>query len=319
LSDKILAVRDYNLDIVLGKKETVRALSGINFSLERGQTLGLIGETGCGKTLTAKSVISLLPKIMKPSGEIVLDGTNLLNCTESELVTIRRRKIGYIPQNAMNSLDPLFSVRDQMYEVIGGEIKEKSVKEEKCRTALRNVELDPDKVLRMRPFELSGGMLQRVLLAMALVRDPALIIADEITTALDVVTQIKILKLMRRLQEENGLSLLVITHDMRVASALCHEICVMYLGRIVEYSTSESLLNSPKHPYTQALLKAKPRIGATELVAIQGTVPGLGQMPTGCKFHPRCPYSFEMCPKVEPRLLLSNGTKVACHLYKEDP
>jgi peptide/nickel transport system ATP-binding protein len=319
LSDKILAVRDYNLDIVLDKKETVRALSGINFSLERGQTLGLIGETGCGKTLTAKSVISLLPKIMKPSGEIVLDGTNLLNCTESELVTIRRRKIGYIPQNAMNSLDPLFSVRDQMYEVIGSEVKEKSVKEEKCRTTLRNVELEPDKVLRMRPFELSGGMLQRVLLAMALVRDPALIIADEITTALDVVTQIKILKLMRRLQEENGLSLLVITHDMRVASALCHDICVMYLGRIVEYSTSESLLNSPKHPYTQALLKAKPRIGATELVAIQGTVPGLGQMPTGCKFHPRCPYSFEMCPKVEPRLLLSNGTKVACHLYKEDP
>jgi oligopeptide/dipeptide ABC transporter ATP-binding protein len=313
MSDHILSVENYSLDLTINGR-SIHILSDLSFQLDRGSTLGLIGETGCGKTLTAKSIVSLVPSSMRPSGKIILDNTNILQSTEKELSSIRRQKVGYIPQNAMNSLDPLFSIRQQMYEILGSEYS-KSEKEEKCTTTLKDVELDAKKVLGLRPFELSGGMIQRVLLALALVRNPKLIIADEITTALDLVTQIKILELMRKLQQEGDLSLLVITHDMKVARALCHEICVMYLGRIVEVSSARNMLQKPKHPYAQALIKARPGIGASEITAIPGNVSGLAQMPDGCKFHPRCAYSFEPCSKIEPQLQDVNETKVACHLY----
>ncbi|MCL5067282.1 MAG: ABC transporter ATP-binding protein, partial [Thaumarchaeota archaeon] len=259
MSTTVLSVKGLNLHIGRGAK-TLQVLHDIDLNVTQGETLGLIGETGCGKTMTSRSIIRLLPDTASVTGEVTFSGRNVLTCSKKELMDIRRNEIAMIPQNPMTSLDPMFSIRELMHEILTKKIS-KEERDAKSREALRSVELDPEQVLRSKPYELSGGMLQRVLIAMALVRNPKLIIADEVTTALDVTTQLKVLDLVKRLRAERNLSLIVVTHDMKVVNALCDYVSVMYLGRIVESGSVQDILKNPKHPYTQALLRATPAIG----------------------------------------------------------
>lgn len=313
MSNQILDVKNLNLDLYT-EDSTVRILNNITFAVKRGESLGLIGETGCGKTLTSRSIIGLLPKSMHVSGKMVFDGTDLSSSKSDEVKELRRRRIALVPQNAMTALDPLFSIRQLMYEILGRGMS-KEEKQSRCQEALKSVELDPDRVLRSRPYELSGGMAQRTLIAMALIRNPEMIIADEFTSAVDIETQTKLLALMNRLRKEKNLSIIVITHDMDVVRAMCDRICVMYLGRIVESSSVSEILNNPKHPYTQALLAAIPRVGGIAPRPITGTVPSITALASGCKYNPRCPYVMDICRKIEPQLMMSDKSLVACYLY----
>ncbi len=192
-----------------------------------------------------------MPGRSQLTGEIFFQGTDIIKIRESEMMGLRRSKIALIPQNPMTALDPLFTIRQQMYEIIGRGL-EKSEKEQACKEVLERVELDPQTVLRLKPYELSGGMLQRALIAMAVARKPSLIIADEITTALDILTQVKILSLLQRIHDQERISMIVVTHDVKVAQKLCENILVMYVGRIIERGSTSEMLRSPKHPYTGA-------------------------------------------------------------------
>jgi peptide/nickel transport system ATP-binding protein len=314
-SNQLLTVNRLNLDFFSTAK-TIRILTNVSLNVMKGESVGLMGETGCGKTLTTRSIIGLLPKTMKPSGEIMFDGKDLLNGTGSEILELRRRRIALVPQNAMTSIDPLFSIRQHMYEIIGSRVDKKE-KERRSKEALASVELDPERVLDAKSYELSGGMQQRAVIAMALVRDPELIIADEFTSALDVETQRKLLSLMNKLRRDRNLSMIVVTHDMAVASDLCDRVAVMYLGRVIEMGNVKDIVTNPKHPYTKALLLATPRVGGNSPTAIRGSVPNLGDMPDGCKFNPRCPYVMDICRKTEPTLISSEKSLVACHLFNE--
>lgn len=312
----ILSVRGLNLSISLNGIE-LNLLSGVTFNIQNGEVLGLIGETGCGKTLTTRAIIKILPARAKLAGQIFFEGNDITNVEESRMRALRRSKIALIPQNPMTALDPLFSVRQQMYEILGQDL-DKGAKERECRNVLSRVELEPDAVLDLKPYELSGGMLQRVLIAMAVARKPSLILADEITTALDILTQIKILSLLERIHQQEKISMIIVTHDVRVARRLCNKISVMYVGRIIESGTTSDLLTSPKHPYTQALLKSIPTVDRRELEPIAGVVPSMGNLPSGCKFRTRCPSEFDYCKEVEPSLLDVGNSKVACHLYSRE-
>ena len=312
---EIRALRTY----FASERGEVRAVDGVDLSLERGKTLGIVGESGCGKSVTALSVMGLVPQPPGriASGEIVLDGEDLLKAPERRLRDLRGDKLSMIFQEPMTSLNPAFPVGDQIAEALlrhkkisGKEAKDKAI------DMLRKVRI-PSPELRARdyPHQLSGGMRQRVMIAMALACNPQLLIADEPTTALDVTIQAQILDLMRALRAELGTAIILITHDLGVIAELADEVVVMYAGKVVERCAVERLFSEPQHPYTVGLLGSIPRLHLEQkrLSAIEGIVPDAAAFPRGCRFHPRCPFAVDQCRKEEPPLIaVKPGHSAAC-------
>jgi peptide/nickel transport system ATP-binding protein len=299
----------------------VRAVDGVSLGVDRGETLGVVGESGSGKTVAALTVMGLTRlSNATVSGRVLLDGADLLACPPGEMQRIRGKRIAMIFQDPLSSLHPFFKVGWQIVEAIRAH-EDVSRAEARVRAveALREVGIpSPERRVDSYPHELSGGMRQRAMIAMALVLDPDVLIADEPTTALDVTVQAQILDLVEALQEEHGTAVVLITHDLGVVAQLADRVAVMYAGRVVERGTLETLLDSPEHPYTWGLLQSIPRLDAPRrerLHPIAGLPPSLIHVPSGCPFHPRCPYAFDVCPEREPPLVDSQpGHAVACHL-----
>ncbi|MGH2457924.1 MAG: ABC transporter ATP-binding protein [Chloroflexota bacterium] len=304
----------------------VPAVDGIDLAIQRGRTVGLVGESGCGKSVTSLSIMRLVPppgKIVEGSA-IVLDGVNLLGLSQEKMYEVRGGRIAMIFQEPMTSLNPVFTVGDQIAEAI---LTHKKVGKGQAREEtiglLRQVGIpQPEDRYRAYPHELRGGMRQRVMIAMALSCQPELIIADEPTTALDVTIQAQILELLRSLTEERNTALLLITHDLGVIAEMAQEVAVMYAGKIVEQAEVATLFREPKHPYTQGLLASIPALDSDRSVrlnVIKGTVPNLVKLPPGCRFAPRCPFAMPVCREREPSLTAHGETRVACWLYENVP
>ncbi len=301
---------------------TVKAVDGISFSINRGETLGLVGESGCGKSVTALSIMRLIPhppgRIV--SGEIYSEGKNLLKYNEKEMRNIRGRKISMIFQEPMTSLDPVFTIGHEIMEAVRlhSSVNKKDAKNKTIET-LRIVGMpDAEKIIHNYPHELSGGMRQRAMIAMALCCNPTLLIADEPTTALDVTIQAQILRLINELKDEFGASVLLITHDLGVVAEMCDNVAVMYAGHIVEHTDVDTIFSNPLHPYTKGLNKSIPRLDVDmeRLETIKGLVPNLIDLPSGCPFHPRCSYCSAKCMKEMPVLKeAADNHLVKCHLY----
>jgi oligopeptide/dipeptide ABC transporter ATP-binding protein len=291
---------------------TVRAVDGVDFKIRRGGTLGLVGESGCGKSVTAHTIMRLIemPPGEIADGEIWFDGRDLLTLSADEMRDVRGNDIAMVFQEPMTSLNPVFTVGDQIAEAIT--LHQNVNGRQASKLAVESLKLvglsAPERRARQYPHELSGGMRQRVMIAMALSCNPKLLIADEPTTALDVTIQAQILELIKELQERTGTALLLITHDLGVVAETVQDIAVMYAGRIVETGAVEEVLLSPKHPYTQGLLNSIPseQKRGRQLSAIKGVVPNPFRMPPGCKFEPRCPYAWERC-QAEPELIEVGG------------
>ncbi|MGD0999972.1 MAG: ABC transporter ATP-binding protein [Candidatus Brocadiia bacterium] len=285
-----------------------RAVDGLSFEIAEGETLGLVGESGCGKSVTALSILRLVDRPGQiESGEILLRGRNLLGLSTREMCGVRGGQISMIFQEPMTSLNPVFTVGNQIIEAV--RLHQKKGAEEARGLAvdmLRRVGIpNPDQRVDEYPHQLSGGMKQRVMIAMALVCRPALLIADEPTTALDVTIQAEILDLLASLQRDLGMAILLITHNLGIVAGMAKRVLVMYAGRAAEYSPMEDLFENPRHPYTIALFKSIPRLDserAARLDAIQGQVPSPTHWPTGCRFHPRCPLAIDRCSQEQPPL-----------------
>jgi oligopeptide/dipeptide ABC transporter ATP-binding protein len=292
-----------------------------NLVLDREQSLGLVGETGCGKTVTSLAILGLIPYPGRiERGAILFDGEDLVRKSSEQMQAIRGSRISMIFQNPTSSLNPVFTIGDQIASVIGLH-QQVDTKEARRRTVemLSTVQLsDPEKTADAYPHELSGGMCQRAMIAMALACNPDLLIADEPTTALDVTIQAQILKLMKGLREKFKTSILLITHDLSVVAQTCDRVAVMYAGNKVEYGSVRDIFKDPKHPYTQGLLKAIPKVGMIQerLAGIEGTVPNMLGPPSGCRFHPRCAYARDNCSAERPRSIELGGEhSVSCVLY----
>jgi peptide/nickel transport system ATP-binding protein len=302
----------------------VQALDDVSFRIDREQIFGLVGETGCGKTVTSLSILRLLPDNAEIlNGEIILNGEDLLKKTEKEVRRLRGGGISMIFQDPASSLNPVFTIEHQLLRVIQEHSSTSySGAKQHAVKLLEEVGLpEPHRVLKLYPHELSGGMQQRVMLAAALSSEPDLLIADEPTSAIDVTIQAQILELLRQLKKEKGLSVLLITHNMGVIAETCDMVGVMYAGNIVETGSLRDVLKSPRHPYVRALLAAIPRpllLGKT-LPEIKGSVPSLLNPPSGCRFHPRCPYATTICTESSPSPKTITGIhQVSCYHPQED-
>ncbi|MBN2148800.1 MAG: ABC transporter ATP-binding protein [Anaerolineales bacterium] len=305
----------------------VKAVDGVDFTVQRGEVLGLVGESGCGKSVTSLSIMRLVGKPGKViEGEIIFDDRNLLTLSEAEMVHMRGNRISMIFQQPQTSLNPVFKVGDQVAEVL--RIHENLGKEEAWEKAVELLRLVgiPDAISKAHayPHEMSGGQAQRVMIAMALALSPQLLIADEPTTALDVTIQAQILDLMRELRSRIDTSVILITHDLGVVAELADRVAVMYAGRIVEQADVMTLFKKPLHPYTQGLMASIPVLGQVKdmLEVIPGTVPNLVDLPPGCRFAPRCrareQYQLEICTQLEPELLENEKKHLTrCWLYKD--
>jgi peptide/nickel transport system ATP-binding protein len=350
----------------------VKAIDSLELSLKKGEILGLVGESGCGKSVTALAIAGLLPANAEIiEGEVLIDGKNVLTMKKDEIQVMRLTEAAIVFQDPMTFLNPVLDIGTQISEIILSKpaifiekvvqnrlkeiekmtpaesarnsenlIHEKTRLEKALSTKklgrrdtkrlarlyaasiLLSVRLpEPEKVLKMFPFELSGGMRQRVMIAMALVRRPKLLLADEITTALDVTVQAQVLQLLKDLKREIDATVLLITHDLGVVAEACDRVAVMYAGNVVEVAEVNELFRNPLHPYTMGLLASVPRIDVptmSETISIKGSVPDLISPPSGCRFHPRCPKAFDKCPTQKPRLIeVSPGHLVSCFLYGE--
>ncbi len=299
----------------------VRAVEGARLSVDRGRTLGIVGESGSGKSVTALTVIGLtrFPNATI-SGEIEFDGMNLVTLPDKQMRSVRGKRIAMIFQDPLSSLHPLFKIGWQIVEAIRThEDVSKKAARRRAIDALREVGIpNPEKRIDNYPHELSGGMRQRVMIAMALVLKPDVLIADEPTTALDVTVQAQILDLIRKLKDEYQTAVVMITHDLGVIAEIADEVAVMYAGRVMERTSRETLFTVPELPYTWGLMRSIPRLDAPRpgrLDSISGLPPSLIRLPSGCPFHPRCPYVMDVCLKTEPELEQSEpGHLVACHL-----
>ncbi|NLN20985.1 MAG: ABC transporter ATP-binding protein [Syntrophomonadaceae bacterium] len=297
----------------------VRAVSGVSFKLAAGQTLGLVGESGCGKTVTALSLVGLVdPPGEVYAGEVLFGGQNLLELNKKQLREIRGQEIAFVFQDPLTSLNPVLSVGTQMIETILAHRKmSREMARQRAVELLGSVGLpDPEKMLHRYPFQLSGGMRQRVMIAMAFSLQPRILIADEPTTALDVTVQAQILNEMKRLKREFGTAIILITHDLGVVAELADIVAVMYAGSIVEMGSIADIFINPAHPYTQALLRSVPRLshGNIHLEPVKGQPPSLLNLPDRCAFLPRCPQSKPVCAVEKPQLQeVGSNHKVACH------
>jgi oligopeptide/dipeptide ABC transporter ATP-binding protein len=304
--DPVLEVRDLKTHFFL-RRGVVKAVDGVSFAVRRGEVLGLVGESGCGKTVTALSIMRLLPKggARIVGGQVLLSGEDILTRTQGEMREVRGRRISMILQDPQTSLNPVFTVGDQLREAIvrrtggrAGDVMREAI------DALRHVEIAaPEQRLGQYPHQMSGGMKQRVVGAIAMSGRPEVLIADEPTTALDVTIQLQYLKLLKRLQQETGMAILFITHDFGVVARLCNRVAVMYAGRIVECGPVEQVFERPSHPYTQALIASVPTMtgGTGRLATIEGQPPSLTDLPVGCRFAPRCAYAEPRCADAYPR------------------
>jgi oligopeptide/dipeptide ABC transporter ATP-binding protein len=303
----------------------VKALDGIDLEIYKGETIGLVGETGCGKSVTALSIIRLIqwPPGRIDEGSVTFDGKDLLKLPSHEMRKIRGNKISMIFQEPMNAFNPVYNIGDQIAEVI--RLHQKKNKKEAWQQAVEMLKFTgvpaPERVAKSYPHELSGGMLQRAMISMALACQPALLIADEPTTALDVTIEAQILDLMRGLKSRTGASILLITHDMGIIAQMCDRVGIMYAGNIVELADVETIFHKPSHPYTNGLICAIPTTALKRqcrLETIPGSVPNLIKPPTGCRFHPRCAKAMDICKKEKPGVYkLGEGHYVSCFLYAE--
>lgn len=312
----LLSVRDLRVSFLTDEGE-VRAVDGVSFEIQRGETLALVGESGCGKSVTALALTRLVPTPpgQYRGGQVLLDGQDVLTMDKRQLRDVRGARVAYIFQEPATSLNPVFRVGFQIKEALRLHRPELATDEEVVKL-LELVGL-PDATQRARayPHQLSGGQQQRVMIAMALACHPALLVADEPTTALDVTIQKQILELLRELKQKLQMSILLITHNLGIVGDLADRVAVMYAGRIVEQGPAQALLTQPLHPYTQALLKSLPRLGVRRerLASIPGTVPNPARLPAGCKFHPRCPIAQTECrADPEPALLDRGNRHVRC-------
>jgi oligopeptide/dipeptide ABC transporter ATP-binding protein len=310
----VLAVE--RLGVAIGP---ARVVDGVSFALDAGEILALVGESGCGKSMTALAIMRLLPAVARPvSGRVLLEGNDLLALSEAEMRRVRGARVSIVFQEPASSLDPLMTVGDQLVEAIRAHAPLR--RDEARARALAMLEAvgiaEPSRRLAQYPFELSGGMCQRVMIATALAGKPAVLLADEPTTALDVTIQAQILRLIKGLRAETGTAVVLITHDMGVVADMADRVLVMYAGRIVEAAPVEPLFAAPRHPYTWLLLRSLPRLDddpKAPLPVIEGTVPGAGAWPAGCRFAPRCPLATARCREVEPELAsIGDGRAVAC-------
>jgi oligopeptide/dipeptide ABC transporter ATP-binding protein len=303
---------------------SVKAVDGIDFHVNQSRTLGIVGESGCGKSVTSLSIMRLLPRNGRNvAGRILLEGRDLLKLSDEDMRALRGNDISMIFQEPMTSLNPVFTCGEQVAEAIRQHMgmNDREAKE-------RAVELfklvgipGPERRVKDYPHELSGGMRQRVMIAMALSCDPKLLIADEPTTALDVTIQAQILELLRGIQEQKQMAIMLITHDLGVIAEMAQDVVVMYAGKIVERGRVEQIFENPRHPYTQGLLASIPGSGTKgkRLNVIKGTVPHPFNLPPGCLFAPRCPHAFEKCPTAFPALMdQGEGHQAACFLYGDE-
>lgn len=301
----------------------VPAVDGVDFSIKEGETLGIVGESGCGKSVTSLSILRLVPsppgKIT--DGEILFRGENLLQKSEAEMRKIRGNDISMIFQEPMTSLNPVFTVGEQIAEAI--ELHQGLDKKQAMDKAVEMLKLvgipSAEKRVYDFPHQMSGGMRQRVMIAMALSCNPSLLIADEPTTALDVTIQAQILELMKDLKKKLNTSIMLITHDLGVVAEMAENVLVMYAGKVVEYADVKTIFKEPRHPYTIGLMESIPRLDQPreKLYVIEGTVPNPFEMPKGCRFHPRCPEARDICINREPALIADNNHQVCCWKYSD--
>jgi oligopeptide/dipeptide ABC transporter ATP-binding protein len=305
----------------------VHAVDNVSFNVRKGEALALVGESGCGKSVTAMSIMRLVaPPGRITAGEVHFKGRNLAELSERDMRTVRGNDIAMVFQEPMTSLNPVFKIGAQVAEAI--RIHNKVSRKQAWKRAGEMLELvsipDPIKRLDDYPHQLSGGMRQRVMIAMALSCDPELLIADEPTTALDVTIQAQIMELLASLQQRLGLAILLITHDLGIVAEFCERVIVMYTGRVVEESPVRELFASPAHPYTRGLLKSLPSVSAGDpsahrLPTIKGMVPSISNLPPGCKFNPRCPDVMDICLGNEPaRMIVSAGHDARCYLHGDE-
>jgi oligopeptide/dipeptide ABC transporter ATP-binding protein len=318
----LLRVEDLHIEFKTASGR-LKALNGITLEVQRGEIFGIVGETGCGKTITGLSVLRLLPKSATVRGRILLDDTDLLGLSVSEMEAVRGGQVAMIFQDPTSSLNPVFTVGEQIGRVIRQHLKlDAAAANRRAEESLEAVGLpDVRRVLTSYPHQLSGGMQQRAMIAMALACRPSLLIADEPTTALDVTIQAQILRLLRDLQKQFDLSIILITHNLGVVAQTCDRLAVLYAGRVAESGPTRAIFNTPKHPYTQGLMAAIPRPGrrGQKMAAIPGTVPANPGAMAGCPFAPRCASAFERCLTEAPALFtLDSDHQSACFLTSTD-
>ena len=292
----------------------VHAVDDVSFSLENGESIGIAGESACGKSTLGLSIMRIVQGGKIVSGDIILEGKSILKMPESEFAkNVRWKDISMVFQGAMNSLDPVFTIEEQFIEVLKQHHYDGDYKQ-RMSEIVNSVGLTKE-VLKKYPHELSGGMKQRIVIAMALLLKPKFVIADEPTTALDVLVQAQIINLLKRLKKE-GMSIMLITHDLAIISEIAEKIGIMYAGKMVEFGNASEVYKNPKHPYTQGLLKSIPRLKGEKVVSyIKGAPPSLIQSPQGCRFYDRCPQAMEKCKKDPPKFKTDSGY-VLCWLYE---
>jgi oligopeptide/dipeptide ABC transporter ATP-binding protein len=321
----VLEVRDLitSFDTDSGR---LKAVDGVSFQVQRGRTLGIVGESGCGKSVTAFSIMQLLPRPMGhvDGGQVLFEGRDLTQLPAEEMLKVRGNRIGMIFQEPMTALNPLHTIGRQLSEVF-------LLHKTNDRRAALTMAVDilgkvgipsPEVRVGEYPHQLSGGMRQRVVIAMALACKPSVVIADEPTTALDVTIQAQILELMQSLQDEMGMAIILITHDLGVIAEMCDDVVVMYAGRVAEVGPVDRIFAHPSHPYTRGLLGSIPRLERprkTRLNVIAGLVPPLDQMPAGCRFQNRCPFRAEICAQLPAPEMVAPGHTVSCHRWRELP
>ena len=321
--DKLVEIKDLAVSYYTYAGE-VQAVRGISFDIQNGKTTALVGESGCGKSVTSKSLLGLIekPGVVKEGSQIIWNGRNILEFTPKEWNAFRGDQCSMIFQDALVSLNPTMKIGKQIIENLANHNRQNISKAQLRLKAIEMLEMvgipDAERCMNKYPHELSGGMRQRVMIASAMITHPKLLIADEPTTALDVTIQAQILELMKQLQAKLGMAIIMITHDLGVVADMCDNIVVMYAGKIVEKGSSEAIFYNPRHPYTWALMNAVPRLdldNKEELVTIEGTIPDMINPPKGCAFCSRCPYAMEVCAEHQPPVTdLGEGHEVSCWL-----